>query len=46
MHGRSFVAVIAAGVAVVLTELVSVGVAAEDVATAGQPADSVGTNPC
>ena len=45
MHGRSFVAVIAAGVAVVLSELVSVGVAAEDVATAGQPADSVGTNP-
>ncbi len=43
MHGRSFVAVIAAGVALVLTELVPVGVAAEDVATAGQPADSAGT---
>jgi len=43
MHGQSFVAVIAAGLALVLMELVPVGAAAEDVATAGQPADSAGT---
>ena len=44
MHGQSFVAVIAAGLALVLMELVPVGVAAEDVATAGQPADSAGND--
>ena len=43
MHGQSFVAVIAAGLALVLMELVPVGAAAEDVATAGQPANSAGT---
>jgi murein L,D-transpeptidase YcbB/YkuD len=43
MHGQSFVAVIAAGLALVHMELVPVGAAAEDVATAGQPADSAGT---
>jgi murein L,D-transpeptidase YcbB/YkuD len=43
MHGQSFVAVIAAGLALVLMELVPVGAAAEDVATAGQQADSAGT---
>jgi len=43
MHGQSFVAVIAAGLALVLMELVPVGAAAEDVASAGQPADSAGT---
>ena len=43
MHGQSFVAVIAAGLALVLMELVPVGAAAEDVATAGQPADSAET---
>ena len=38
MRGRSFVAVIAVGLALVFGELVPVAVAAEDAATAGQPA--------
>ena len=43
MHGRSFVSVIAAGgLALVFAELVPVAVAAEDVATAEQPAASTG----
>jgi L,D-transpeptidase YcbB len=45
MHGRSFTAVIGAGgLVLVLAQLVPVGVAAEDVATPEQRADSTSTN--